>query len=399
MKERGKNILIFLVSCLVGLLIVEFGLRLFESKSFFLPIRVNEEGYTVHIKNLDKYAYDNENKKKVHIQTNATGFVGRDFPTEKPDKTLRVAVFGDSFTEAMQVDIEKNFASLIEKKMNEYMDKTPTTEEYETVEVHNFGVGGTGTADAIMYYERYARAYDPDVVVLNFYSGNDSDDNSKYFSYREQLQTMNRDEWKNIPQQGAAELLSFVGFKDTVFRSSAIVRLADRAIRGNTWLYNLAVKADIYRPPVVGRTDTTIPPLHFYYRPELEPSYQQAIDFSLELIREFAELVKEDKKQFVFVYIPEGNMVHAGRIEQLSKEYTEQGMNDFVPTSIHSKIIPAITTSTKDIEIVDFTAEMTHRINDKKEMMYLGDTGHFTEAGHDVVGNTLTSILLTLFNI
>jgi hypothetical protein len=91
----------------------------------------------------------------------------------KPANTLRIAVLGDSYTEAFQVDMKKAFWAVMERSL-----KQCDALNGRTVEVINFGVSGHGTAQEWVRLREDAWKYDPDIVLLAFLTGNDIQNNS-----------------------------------------------------------------------------------------------------------------------------------------------------------------------------------------------------------------------------
>jgi lysophospholipase L1-like esterase len=71
----------------------------------------------------------------------------------------RVLVLGDSFVEAMQVDLEDTFTARLERRLG--------------VEVLNAGVSGYSTDNELRAFVRSGRRYRPDLVLLVFHVGND----------------------------------------------------------------------------------------------------------------------------------------------------------------------------------------------------------------------------------
>jgi lysophospholipase L1-like esterase len=107
------------------------------------------------------------------VQINSQGFRERERSVQKPPGTLRVAVLGDSFTEALQVPIEDTFASTAERELAGCQAAAG-----RSVEVLNFGVSGYGAASELLLLRDRVRAYQPDVVVLAFFTGNDVSNNA-----------------------------------------------------------------------------------------------------------------------------------------------------------------------------------------------------------------------------
>ncbi len=107
------------------------------------------------------------------IEVNRYGFRhGRRSP-EKPPATFRVAVLGDSFIEAFQVPDEETFCGELERELNDR-----ATQRGRRVEVLNFGVSGYGTAQELLMLRHHVWDYQPDLVVLAFFAGNDLRNNT-----------------------------------------------------------------------------------------------------------------------------------------------------------------------------------------------------------------------------
>lgn len=102
----------------------------------------------------------------AQVSINKHGFRDEEVSLEN-DHALRIAVLGDSYTEAFQVPLDKTFHGLLEEAYD------------ESVEVLNFGVSGYGTAQELLAYREYVRSFEPDVVILAFNPGNDIKDNSR----------------------------------------------------------------------------------------------------------------------------------------------------------------------------------------------------------------------------
>lgn len=111
---------------------------------------------------------------RAYVRINRAGFRDRDHALEKPDGTYRIAVLGDSFTEAREVPLAKTFWALIERDL-----ATCPALGGRPVEVLDFGVAGYGSAQELLVLRQKALAYAPDLVLLAFYIGNDVLNNSK----------------------------------------------------------------------------------------------------------------------------------------------------------------------------------------------------------------------------
>ena len=98
------------------------------------------------------------------VEINSQGMRDRERSLAKAPGTYRVALLGDSFTEATQVDLEKTFGGLLEGRACAGKGR---------LEALNFGVSGYGTAQELAVYRQQAAQFSPDAVMLVFFAGND----------------------------------------------------------------------------------------------------------------------------------------------------------------------------------------------------------------------------------
>jgi hypothetical protein len=109
-----------------------------------------------------------------YVKINSHGLRDRERPKAKPAGAVRIAVLGDSFTEALQVPLEATFVSRLEAELNAcraFGDKN--------AEVLNFGVSNYGTAQQLLTLRERVWEYSPEIVLLAFLPANDIRNNSK----------------------------------------------------------------------------------------------------------------------------------------------------------------------------------------------------------------------------
>ena len=173
-------------SVLFALTIAEVALRL-AGFSYFNPytydaelgstLRPNAEGWWTK----EGFAY---------VKINSRGFRDYEHALQKPKDTIRIAILGDSFSEALQLSIENTFWSVMRRQLESALEP-----RHKQVEVLNFGVSRFSTARELIMLRRHVWQFDPDVVVLQFTPGNDVKDNSRrltgdseafpYFEYKD----------------------------------------------------------------------------------------------------------------------------------------------------------------------------------------------------------------------
>lgn len=165
MRTIVRKLLLLLVSTLFGLALCELALRLFGQ-------HYSGSTYTADALvgwSLRPGAEAWETDEGVAwSRINRHGYRDRERTVPKPANTYRVAVLGDSITEARQVEMEQTFTALAEAELN----RQPCCNG-RAVEVLNFGIPGHGTSQELLLLRERVWQFSPDLIVLQFYSGND----------------------------------------------------------------------------------------------------------------------------------------------------------------------------------------------------------------------------------
>jgi hypothetical protein len=97
---------------------------------------------------------------------NALGLNDVEFAIPKPPGRFRILALGDSFTFGL-VPYPYAVMTLLEARLR---DRCPGTD----LEVLNFGIGGTRVRDYRILATLALERYEPDLVLVNFYAGNDA---------------------------------------------------------------------------------------------------------------------------------------------------------------------------------------------------------------------------------
>jgi hypothetical protein len=177
-RNLKKKLLLVLVGLLFGLCMSEIFLRVI---GYSYPLFYTTDYYRgfALLPGVEGH-YQREGESYVRI--NSDGLRDREHAKVKPAGTVRIAVLGDSFCEAMHVPLEQTFWSLLEQKLQD-CNAFPG----KRVEVINFGVSGYGTAQELMTLRQKVWDYSPDLVVLAFTTYNDIYDNSRALSRTEEV--------------------------------------------------------------------------------------------------------------------------------------------------------------------------------------------------------------------
>jgi lysophospholipase L1-like esterase len=167
-RERRAKLLLMFGSILLGLAIVEVGLRIvgYSYPQFYVPDE--HRGYALRPGMEGWYRKEGE----AYVRINSDGLRDREHAKAKPANALRIAVLGDSYTEAFQVAFEDSFCAVLERKLRECPGLAG-----RDVEVINFGVSGYGTAQELITLRNNVWQYAPDVVLLTVTTSNDISEN------------------------------------------------------------------------------------------------------------------------------------------------------------------------------------------------------------------------------
>jgi hypothetical protein len=120
-----------------------------------------------HTPNME-YWHNDENDHPISGRFNRYGYRGKDWSIKKAPGTYRIAVLGDSYVEAFQVETEKTFLDLTKSRLN--ITLTPP------VELMNFGRSGFTQSEEYIVLQREVTPFYPDMVILFFLPGNDIED-------------------------------------------------------------------------------------------------------------------------------------------------------------------------------------------------------------------------------
>jgi hypothetical protein len=97
---------------------------------------------------------------------NALGLNDVEFTVPKPPGRFRILALGDSFTFGL-APYPHTVMTLLEARLRAVCPGTD-------LDVLNFGIGGTGVRDYRIIVMLALATYDPDLVLINFYAGNDA---------------------------------------------------------------------------------------------------------------------------------------------------------------------------------------------------------------------------------
>ena len=152
-----------------GLALAEISLRVIGYTFPEFYVTDSSRGYALRPGVSGWYRKEND----VFVRINSDGLRDLEHTKTKPPDTIRIAVVGDSYAEALQVPLESTFWFVLSKSLNS------CSANQKHIEVINFGVSGYGTAQELLTLREHVWEYSPDIVLLAVTTNNDISDNSE----------------------------------------------------------------------------------------------------------------------------------------------------------------------------------------------------------------------------
>jgi len=167
-----RSLALLVIATFVALLLGEVGLRLADQSYYWAYAKRPDAvlGWRPPPEQSGWQRFEGE----ALIETNKLGFRDRDHPVPKSSGVLRVAVLGDSFTEAVQVPIDDTWWRKMGDRLRHDGCASGTGQR---VEVLSFAISGYSTAQSLLAWRAFAKQFAPDVVILAFFIGNDLNEN------------------------------------------------------------------------------------------------------------------------------------------------------------------------------------------------------------------------------
>jgi len=116
------------------------------------------------------YWFHEENDHPITGRINSAGWRDRERSLGAHPGVQRVAVLGDSYVEALQVEADSTFALIAEDALHLHAGASESNDRFEFL---NFGRSGFTQSEEWLVLLQDVAKYEPDLVVLFFYPGND----------------------------------------------------------------------------------------------------------------------------------------------------------------------------------------------------------------------------------
>jgi len=390
LRRFALNLALLTLSVILALACVEIGLRIagvaYPSWVDVARFQAPDPYMGIAARAGSQFEWRLENDNFVRISNQ--GLHDFEHSRQKPPNTFRIAVLGDSYAEALQVPVEKNFSSVMQQQLQACPGFSG-----KRVEVINFGMHGFGTAQELQMLRHYAWDYSPDLVLLAFFTGNDVQNNSR---------DLQQDPYRPyFVHQGGNLVLddSFLRAPGFQTQFDARHRFASWAV-GNSRVLQVIFAAKHYmtarknddgtRPFDVGNDEGV-------YHPPTDGTWREAWSLTEDLIATMNNEVKARGSQFLLVTLSTGLQADpdpSGRT-QLEKRF---GVNDlFYPDDrLHqfatTEQIPVLTLAPIFLKYAEEHRVELHGFHGERNQ------GHWNELGHQLGGSLMARAVCEMQN-
>ena len=319
-------------------------------------------------------------------KVNSLGFLEREpLAPEEASESCHIAIIGDSFVEAREVQLANRFPVLLEEFAKRDLPELDVT-------TLAFGRGGTGQIQQIPFYDHYASKMNPDLLVLKFFP-NDFLDNSSFFwsilrlypydpdhlpySFAQKSETgrislyppdsefENYKTVQSLPSQFHSRLIISVSRVLDTFTEPRQILKRVRILRKRPRYASLTADWD-------GRLITLAELERSFLEAEPLMAVQEALDFMAFSLDQFQERAERDNMSLVIL----ANEILSLRLsDDAQRKRKYQTYIEILREMADARGIPVI-------DLYDYLVGLGGRIEDRLSEMVLVHDRHWNETGH-----------------
>ncbi len=173
----ARGLIFAVLGIVAAVALLEVGVRVLglappaESPGWFWQAPDAETGWT-HIPGATGRWFNPRHEYDVAVTINSQGLRDVEHDYAKPPDVFRILILGDSYVEGMRVPLEQTFGKRLEERLNQ----AGLPIRFEVIMA---GVSAWGTDQALLWFREEGVRYEPDLVLLGFFPGNDFMNNAE----------------------------------------------------------------------------------------------------------------------------------------------------------------------------------------------------------------------------
>jgi hypothetical protein len=311
--------------------------------------------------------------------TNRFGFNAPDYPLTKSPGTFRIVVVGDSFGWAG--GLKGTYTNVLQEMFNRQTDRR--------IEIINTGYVGTHTGEELVMLKKYALQYDPDLVVLGFFAGNDffdADPNRKRIVLNDCLVDIDKRHEHRLfgyPIVFTSRVWLFLNQKYQIYKNQQ-----QENREAQQWL-----AATGQRLPAGAMTEQMFDNvqrarLEFFNRRTSGERFGPNVDFIFRSLSEMQELLNGRHTKFVVAIFPDEVQVSPTQFDALVKKFGLR-RDDFDLDLAQTRLKNFL--QSQNIPYLDLLARLRQEAQQRE--LYRTRTTHWNLAGNQLAAEILFDFL------
>lgn len=411
LKKTLFRFILAILGLFAGLILVEALMHLIPKAAFhrafsYRPYRYDllqedrEIGW-VHVPNARLWS-PSKGEFEVLIRINSKGLHDVEREYAKPPGTLRVLLLGDSFVEAVQVEIPQNLSSRLQTCLTKQLDRP--------VEVINAGVIFYGPGDELVFLQSEGLKYQPDLILTGFFVGNDFE-NIQHEEYDSMFLTFGGYRYRLDNGQLSRY---WVSWEEPEEGEAGPV---ERWLRRNSRIWHLLKhpESKLYRNYIdeweeelaeqgggsaVSESEAEKPPPPWYVfayaegfpdSPVIPEQMQYVWDLWQAILEETRTTVETSGAKYGVFLIPEIAQVdqeaYEAKVDKLTRKYDMLSVTTWDIEAPNKAIVENL--SARGIPVLDLLPPFLAHVSSSDEPLYFAKDYHFTPDGHRVAAELL----------
>jgi hypothetical protein len=315
----------------------------------------------------------------IPIRINSHGLRDVEHEYAKPAGVYRVLVLGDSFIEAMHVPLEATFGRRLESEL---------AKSGRRVEVVSAGVSGYGTAGAVLFFEREGVRYDPDLVLLAFYPGNDVGNNDEVIEDTLRPVYDAGGKLERITGSGSSS-----GGRDVGLNASAAYRFLRKMILTQPTFAKRMSDIGLLRRDAVRQAPLKdgIPTAYGVYAEPLSAEWEHAWKRTESLLTRLQKAVADEGARLAIAVLTTREAIYPDTWDQILSQYPEMRRRQWSLDAPQRRLLAWCAAA--GAECVQLDSAFRRERDAGAEPLHFAHDGHWTAAGHQLAAAEMKTFI------